>query len=554
MMDTNVMRKAQELITCSTGRVDFNRRVACRLQDRVPRSKTPEALLPKSPFNQHFLERAMAPATKRRKLAVAHEVVTKATSQQSQIHAFGRISKSTAAVACSTSKAGVDKLQEDALAPSSQDTPKKRRYDEISAVKSTIAGKETPSKGARAALDALSFQSTSSCSPGSRSPSHNNEDAEYDDATSCSSLPSTQGSKDARPLPFEVQDLINLHSSFLSALSLHFAHHSHQTPADLRSLNPTVTRLWRRRRVEIIDVRRILATAQSPLGEQANGRRQARLSLCDYGNGKICVELKSPASVQTSHRQPIEENTLNEIFEANLRTKWYQYVNNLDQSITTNPTHFIDELPLASIIVPRSVTSCDLILAKGQRRLEDLLQRTPRAEQASDEASSSTKSIRTGALLSSSSPSKPTISRQSSLLSRIKAKETLQASLPAPPSLEETQRRDALRRLEEIVPVFECLTSSHFQAEKEVGAGLSSKVAPQTVSFTKSTLITNLQQSMGNPISRDEASRSIDVLAEMAPAWATVRKIGKLDSVTFRAVQGVCRLAMMHRVRAALHK
>ena len=195
------------------------------------------------------------------------------------------------------------------------------------------------------------------------------------------------------------------------------------------------------------------------------------------------------------------------------------------------------------------MTKCNPLLAKGQRRLEELLQKPPPVQGLTNAGDASGEPL----AKPDTSAIKPLLSRQSSLLSRIKAKETLQASLPQPPSLEETQHKDALRRLEEIIPVFECLSSSQAQSAKEGETKpFGDRLAPRTISYTKSTLINNLRQSMNNPISKEEASRSIDMLGTIAPSWVTVRKIGKLESVTFRKMKGDCRALLMANIMTTL--
>lgn len=493
----------------------------------------------------------MAPVSKRRKVAITSTTSSNVPSQQPQIRAFGKISKSAAAVPSIGKKARSTDLKEVDSGLATLKNTRKRRIGAVDENESVCGATQTPTKGARGLLETISFESTSSC-PSSPQSHFFEEQLISSEFASRSTTPlSKQGSKLAEQLPQELQDLIDLHSSFLSALSLHFAHHSQDAPADLRCLTPTIIRLWKRRAVGLEDIRRILALAQSPPRDCNHVCQYIRLSLCDYGKGKLCIEIRRISTGKFGNRRSIEEKISKESFEENLRRRWGGYLDTFSQIQIADPSHFIFSLPLASIIVPKSVANCNPLLAKGQRRLEDLLRKPSQTPETSQAPSSHSFGAHQNLIISQP---KPSLSRQSSLLSRIKAKETLQASLPAPPSLPEIQRKDALRRLGEIIPVFECLSSSHLQIarEGEVAGQQCTKLAPQTLSFSKSTLITNLRQSMGNPISKDDASRSIDVLAEMAPEWIAVRKIGKLESVTFRAMGGRFKGQLMEKIRLAL--
>ena len=84
---------------------------------------------------------------------------------------------------------------------------------------------ETPTKGARNLLDRLHFPVNNP----TRSPLSNAQQA-------CKLDPRIP------ELPSELLHLINLHSAFLTALSIHYAHNGTHSPADLRNLCPDVAR------------------------------------------------------------------------------------------------------------------------------------------------------------------------------------------------------------------------------------------------------------------------------------------------------------------------
>ncbi|KAI9887190.1 MAG: hypothetical protein M1823_001017 [Watsoniomyces obsoletus] len=173
--------------------------------------------------------------------------------------------------------------------------------------------------------------------------------------------------------------------------------------------------------------------------------------------------------------------------------------------------------------------------------------------------------------------------RGSSLLERIRAKERHRATLPPPPSKAETEHRSALERLVEIVPILHFLAISQSQSQltkyspksnvdiqdqeeggKKISAGISSSsdeeskteqeyehdqkttsneenirgdattttTTTRKISMPIHTLIQHLQTSLRNPISKEEAERSIHVLAnEISPDWIQVVKMGKMEVV-----------------------
>ena len=493
----------------------------------------------------------MAQNSKRRKLSTRGSGVQRLSPRQPGIAAFGRILKSASASSVIEKEVQSTTSLKPLLEKSTPETPQKRKRGAHSAFEHATVAVQTPTKGARGLLQSLSVETTPSCPSTPQSPCFDPPVRISKRRSPPSSPVSSQDSSFSTRLPTELQDLVDLYSSFLGALSLHFAHHSSNTPADISSLSLTTTRIWKKRKVGQLDIQRSLAVAQSPVKATPSAFNPTRLSLCDYGRGKICVEIVESPGRKSHCQGPLNEDQLKATFEDNLRCRWVSYKYSHSKGEAEDPTLFIAELPLARIVIPLSVTKCSPLFAKGQRRLEELLQKSSSAQgltNAGDIGSEALAKPTTSAI-------KPPLSRQSSLLSRIKAKETLQASLPQPPSLEETRCRDALLRLEEIIPVFECLSSSQGQSEKEGEAkAFSDRLAPQTTSYTKSTLINSLRQSMSNPISKEEASRSIDMLGTIAPSWVTVRKIGKLESVTFRQMKGDLRALMMANIMTALEE
>ena len=95
---------------------------------------------------------------------------------------------------------------------------------------------ETPTKGARSLLENFVLAASSSLQKGS-SPTTSRYETPSSSPPSIAEDITNSTSKDvSQPLPEQIQDLINLYSSFLNALSLYYAHNGLSNPADLRNL------------------------------------------------------------------------------------------------------------------------------------------------------------------------------------------------------------------------------------------------------------------------------------------------------------------------------
>ena len=410
-------------------------------------------------------------------------------------------------------------------------TPRKR-------VKAQPIVNATPTKGARAVLESFSFHSSSPSIPSS-SPRQSHT-ATPPTSPSCPRSPSPQV-QDSKELPNELLDLIDLYASFLTALSLYYAHHGSLTPVDLRTLCPSVSRAWRRRAVSVQDIQRILAIARQAGGTEAGG-----LSLSDYGHGKICIEVEELPTLGGLNAKLLNEEALNDIFHQEIRRQWMRCE---DSASTQSAEKFITSLPLLPVTTCSSLAKLTPLLAKGQRRLEDLKAGAIKAQKSSSFPKSSA--------TNDQSTKRPKLahSRSDSLLSRIRAKETIQSTLPQPPTVAMLERKSALHRLEEVVPVLELLTSGTTNRAQGHGRPLGNpQLQTQTQSFTMPTLTQYLQMSLRNPISKDDASRCVRMLAELAPEWVGVREVGKCVGVTVRRGCAVAREEMDSRVKGMLEK
>ena len=390
---------------------------------------------------------------------------------------------------------------------------------------------ETPSKCARSCLESLALASSSPSDP-------NPSVGAIRPGTPPSSLASAESG--SHQLPDELQDLVNLYSSFLTILSLHHAHHGSLAPVDLRNLGPSIERAWKKRRVTPHDVRRILAIGRP---EGVNGlERAAPLYLSDYGHGKVCVEIADHLDSRTDTRRPVDEEHLNTVFLRNLERRWtcYKTENPADPS----PSDFLASVALLPI-TPCASLSKIAPISKGQRRLEDLKAGAIKAQQKPLSATSANPTV-----LPLSKP-KQTSTRSTDLFSRLKAKQLHQSTLSPPPSPETLARKSALQRLREITPVLESLAFSSKKHANDDAATISTKSSPHPVSFTMPTLVQHLQMSLRNPIGKEEVIRSVRVLAEVAPEWVGVKEVGRMLGVTIKSA-GLQRHELRRKIEGLL--
>lgn len=481
----------------------------------------------------------MSPTTRGKKEPSAHKRVSTAPAKQRGIGAFGKISKpaphltgkkhvlaqSSIPVVGHEEGSRIHKISlkrklsvsdncsdEEAATVSenprhviSPNTPRKKRL-------SIATATETPTKGARTQFDSLVFSSSRPTSPVSP-------------VALCDGNPPTTPlahehipSLDSEELPIELQELISLHTAFLTATSLHFAHNGPMTPADLRILGPSVEQAWRKRKVTTENVRRILGLI--PQDDDPH----PSLQLSDYGQGKVCVELQASFSLKTDVR-PIKQDHLVNRFAHVMRERWASY--NLVHKQNTPVDAFISTLPLMPIMPCASLSKIRPLRAKGQQRLEDLKAGAIRAQQRPLSSTSASVS-------SSPLPKKKMTARSSDLFSRVHAKQLHQATLPLPVSPEIIAHNAALQRLPEIAPVLGNLVLSSQKHRNDDAEANTCNTRTRHVSFTMPTLTQHLQMSLKNPIAKDQAIGCIRLLAEVAPEWVGIREVGKLIGVTVK--------------------
>lgn len=312
-------------------------------------------------------------------------------------------------------------------------------------------------------------------------------------------------------LPNALQDVLRLFSSFLTALSLYYAHHGIGSPLDVQTLLPLVAKSWKKRRVFVEDIRRLLGV----LGNDKSG-----LILLDKGEGRICLD---KADTRSAH---INQHDLVARFGHSLRKLWDDWkAQHRGQSYTS--VTFLDQLPMADIVADEEAPSATRA-QKGKAVLEQIKTDSLQARASEAAAKKPTTAPESRAALAVSS-------RGTSLLDRIVAKQQLLSSLPSAPTQEQVARRAALDRIDEVVLVLDLLAAGR-----------------PRVSFSAQTMVQHLQSSLRHPISKDEAERCIQLMAkEVAPGFVSLINSGSVRGIVVTKAGRPTKSDLLQRLQSA---
>ncbi|KAI0879020.1 hypothetical protein GGS24DRAFT_277012 [Hypoxylon argillaceum] len=336
------------------------------------------------------------------------------------------------------------------------------------------------------------------------SPSRSSSPLTTDTSIAGSDIESDVNPTKSSKLPEEVLSLISLHAAFLKTLTLHYAHHGSNVPADVRLLCPNIARAWGKKKVTDADIRICLGV----LGGSSPSPSTTPFYLSNYGRGKICVEIEQSRSFG-----PLNENKLNTLFRTNLTTLWAEFLNNTDGDASTGASGFLATLPKAPVTLCESVAKASPILLKGQQRLEDLKHgiAIKKQEKAAAAVKPST----------ADTPMANAAAPKMSLLDRIRLKSLQKASLPAGLSPAQLERRAALQRVEEVSALIGML--SRASSDGAMGG---------RISFTMAALLEKLKDSFRMGISKPEGAACVRLLAtEVAPDWVRVITLAGRENV-----------------------
>ncbi|EED23924.1 conserved hypothetical protein [Talaromyces stipitatus ATCC 10500] len=339
--------------------------------------------------------------------------------------------------------------------------------------------------------------------------------------------------------PAALSEFLDLHSCFLKALSLHFAHNDYSASADLRELLPSIEKIWKKRKVVPKDLQRIVYVWDEEYEGNENGekkeektnssRSNLRFRIANYGLGKVCIER---LDVLGSGSQGIfDENVFHERFVHIMERKWQdQGESRRDGKKDEMELPFqLDKLPLAPI--QDCLNPCNTF-RKGQQRLQDLKGGVIKVKTAMLKAASLA-STASGSVIPIARD--PTADRRKGLFERIKNKELLQSKLGPAPTKEQLLRRSAAQRAEDVARVLALLRPSYTMTTN------NSAVVAQKKPFSWHSLIQTVRDSLRNPIPAEEIGACLDILAQkdVAGDWIEVVTIGSLKSVVLMSGRDV---------------
>jgi hypothetical protein len=352
-----------------------------------------------------------------------------------------------------------------------------------------VSPSQTPTKNAERLFDQLHIRATS---PATQPPSKRSKALETPPTSPKSDRPQSN-----TILPTELRDLLSLHASFLTALSLHSAHNGGSTSAiSIKALLPLITANWRKRSVTIPDIRKMLALTEKA-GPSFVLEDRARA-------GIFLARVEQSVSNRTNNY--IDESELNAVFDNCLTKAWNDYSDKTPENLVTGRA-FIRQLPLVDMIQTETSRDTLALFSRGQQRLADL-----KAGQAAAKAEADLPHTPVTSIAKDTSGIQ---NRNTSLLDRILAKQAVASNLPAGPTRTELERKSALCRVEDVTRVLDMLAAGQPRA-----------------SFSMTAMVQHLQQSLRTPITREEVERCLNIMAaEIMPTFVRVVSSGMMHGV-----------------------
>lgn len=317
----------------------------------------------------------------------------------------------------------------------------------------------------------------------------------------------------------DLADLRHLYSSFIAALSMHYSHNGTSSPVEVNIVLELITRHYKKRSVKLEDLQRILTIAS---------RTDQSFSLEHFGRAGVRLIRAQPRG--RGHKQTssfVDEAKLNARFGDALRQSWQSWEACTAKENRTSAA-FLSHLPLMAITKNTSAEKAAPLFARGEQRLADL-----KASQAAVAKAETAKPTKEQVL--SQRSVQATQNRGTALLDRILAKQNLSSTLPAGPTKSQLERKSALHRIEEIARILSLLASSK-----------------ERCSFSMQVVTQQLQQSLRNPISREEVERCLELMSgEIVPAFIKVVQSGEVKAITITKNGNISLAELRERVQRA---
>ncbi|PYH43571.1 DNA replication factor Cdt1 C-terminal domain-containing protein [Aspergillus saccharolyticus JOP 1030-1] len=327
--------------------------------------------------------------------------------------------------------------------------------------------------------------------------------------------------------PACVHDLVSLYSAFQKAVSIHMMHNGVNRPADLRELLPSIQRIWKKRKVVVKDLQRLIWV----LEQDESTPSSSSFRIANYGLGRVCLETLSAAaadgttisSISTAARGDDDNESL-ERFEQTVELLWEKALDAADGDAET-----VDFLGTLGVAVVHESLVPFTTFRKGQQRLQDLKGgviklKTENLRANGQEGSTPVKSLDAAS------------TRKKGLLERIKDKQLRQAKLPPPPTKDMLLQRAAAERVEEVAGVLALLRPRGY-----TGNGARAVMTAQRTPFRMETIVQNVKDSLRNPVADREVELCLEILAreDVAGQWVNLVTVNQLRSVVLKSYADV---------------
>ncbi|RAH39652.1 DNA replication factor Cdt1 C-terminal domain-containing protein [Aspergillus brunneoviolaceus CBS 621.78] len=328
--------------------------------------------------------------------------------------------------------------------------------------------------------------------------------------------------------PACVDDLVALYSAFQKAVSIHMMHNGVNRPADLRELLPSMQRIWKKRKVVVKDLQRLIWVMEQD--DQSTSSFSFRIA--NYGLGRVCLEKLAVAAAADNTNSPLsaapvrndDSGDLQERFEQTVDLLWEKALDAADGDV--DKVDFVGTLGVSAIhesLVPFTT------FRKGQQRLQDLKGGVIKLKTEKLRADGQEDSVPAKSLDAASA-------RKKGLLERIKDKQLRQAKLPPPPTKDMLLQRAAAERVEEVAGVLALLRPRGY-----TGNGAKAVMTAQRTPFRMETIVQNVKDSLRNPVADREVEICLEILAQedVAGQWVNIVMVNQLRSVVLRSCADV---------------
>lgn len=312
--------------------------------------------------------------------------------------------------------------------------------------------------------------------------------------------------------PTAVQELILMHKAFIKAFSLHRAHNGVASPAELGQLLQSVTRLYQKRAVGVVDVQRMLGLMEivpelAPRNSMEHAKSPFKLMISGLGTSRRQVVEFVGYEKQTRRNGRTVTTRISNFNEQDLQMHYESKANRV--SSYKQLSGAVDAFPYLefgmgaqTIARQNKASETKKLILDGRRPDLDFGKLSVKDEAEPEPAKRQTVKSRT-----------------LSLFDRVKAKQLANAAIDVP-SAEALRRQHAIGRVAEVVEILR-------MKQQQKLRGMSGKT-----SFAFQHIVKEIQVSMNIPMGDDEIKVCLEILAnEVQDGWCSIFELGLTRSI-----------------------